>query len=64
MGSSFGAGNYAMCGRAYQPRFLFAWPGSKVAVMGAPLPHIFGVIAFLYSYSSSPLLSRAVLSAL
>jgi acetyl-CoA carboxylase carboxyltransferase component len=35
MGSSFGAGNYAMCGRAYQARFLFAWPGSKVAVMGS-----------------------------
>jgi 3-methylcrotonyl-CoA carboxylase beta subunit len=34
MGASFGAGNYAMCGRAYAPRFLFAWPNSKLAVMG------------------------------
>lgn len=35
MGASFGAGNYAMNGRAYQPRFLFTWPNSKIAVMGA-----------------------------
>jgi len=35
MGASFGAGNYAMCGRAYDPRFLFAWPNSNLAVMGA-----------------------------
>ncbi|HXH20237.1 MAG TPA: carboxyl transferase domain-containing protein [Chitinophagales bacterium] len=34
MGASYGAGNYAMCGRAYQPRFLFAWPNSRIAVMG------------------------------
>ncbi len=34
MGSSFGAGNYAMSGRAYQPRFLFSYPNSKIAVMG------------------------------
>jgi acetyl-CoA carboxylase carboxyltransferase component len=34
MGSSYGAGNYGMCGRAYGPRFLFAWPNSKLAVMG------------------------------
>lgn len=33
-GSSFGAGNYAMCGRGYSPRFLFSWPGSKISVMG------------------------------
>src|SRR5256714_6805542 len=33
-GNSFGAGNYAMCGRAYDPRFLWTWPSSKVAVMG------------------------------
>lgn len=32
--SSYGAGNYAMCGRGYQPDFLFAWPVSKIAVMG------------------------------
>ncbi|MBT3982725.1 MAG: acyl-CoA carboxylase subunit beta [Bacteriovoracaceae bacterium] len=35
MGSSYGAGNYGMCGRAYDPRFLFSWPNSKLAVMGA-----------------------------
>ena len=35
MAASFGAGNYGMCGRAYDPRLLFAWPGSKLAVMGA-----------------------------
>ncbi|MYT40110.1 acyl-CoA carboxylase subunit beta [Streptomyces sp. SID8356] len=34
MGSSYGAGHYGMCGRAYDPRFLFAWPSSKSAVMG------------------------------
>ncbi len=35
LGGSFGAGNYGMCGRAYDPRVLFSWPGSKIAVMGA-----------------------------
>ncbi|GAA5804846.1 carboxyl transferase [Helicostylum pulchrum] len=35
MGASYGAGNYAMCGRAYEPRFLFSWPNSKCSVMGA-----------------------------
>ncbi|MCB9520281.1 MAG: acyl-CoA carboxylase subunit beta [Myxococcales bacterium] len=34
MGASYGAGNYAMCGRAYEPRFLFSWPNHKIAVMG------------------------------
>ncbi len=34
IGNSYGAGNYAMCGRAYDPRFLFAWPTAKIAVMG------------------------------
>jgi len=34
MGASYGAGNYAMCGRAYEPRFLFAYPNSRIAVMG------------------------------
>ncbi|MEZ4366357.1 MAG: carboxyl transferase domain-containing protein [Kofleriaceae bacterium] len=34
-GASFGAGNYAMCGRAYAPRFLFTWPSHRIAVMGA-----------------------------
>ena len=33
-GGSFGAGNYAMCGKAFDPRFIFAWPNSRYAVMG------------------------------
>ncbi len=33
-GNSFGAGNYAMCGKAYDPRLIFAWPNAKIAVMG------------------------------
>ncbi len=35
IGSSYGAGNYAMCGRAYDPRFVFTWPNHRIAVMGA-----------------------------
>jgi acetyl-CoA carboxylase carboxyltransferase component len=35
IGASYGAGNYGMCGRAFDPRFLFAWPNAKSAVMGA-----------------------------
>jgi 3-methylcrotonyl-CoA carboxylase beta subunit len=34
VGGSFGAGNYGMCGRAYSPRFLFAWPNARISVMG------------------------------
>ena len=34
MGNSYGAGNYAMCGRAYDPRLVLAWPTAKIAVMG------------------------------
>ncbi|MDA0262075.1 MAG: methylcrotonoyl-CoA carboxylase [Proteobacteria bacterium] len=34
VGGSFGAGNYAMCGRAYAPRFLWTWPNSRISVMG------------------------------
>jgi len=34
VGNSFGAGNYAMCGKAYDPRFIYAWPSAKIAVMG------------------------------
>lgn len=34
MGNSYGAGNYAMCGKAYDPRFIFSYPNSKIAVMG------------------------------
>jgi acetyl-CoA carboxylase carboxyltransferase component len=35
IGASYGAGNYGMCGRAYDPRFLFTWPNHRIAVMGA-----------------------------
>ena len=34
IGGSFGAGNYAMAGRAYQPRFLWMWPNARISVMG------------------------------
>jgi len=34
IGGSYGAGNYAMCGRAYSPRFLFSWPNARISVMG------------------------------
>jgi len=34
IGNSYGAGNYAMCGKAYDPRFIYAWPNAKIAVMG------------------------------
>lgn len=34
IGNSYGAGNYAMCGKGYDPRFIYAWPNAKIAVMG------------------------------
>ena len=34
IGGSFGAGNYGMCGRAYDPRFMFMWPNARISVMG------------------------------
>ena len=34
IGGSFGAGNYGMCGRSYDPRFLFMWPNARISVMG------------------------------
>jgi acetyl-CoA carboxylase carboxyltransferase component len=36
IGGSFGAGNYGMCGRAYDPRLLWMWPNARVSVMGGP----------------------------
>ncbi|XP_073121415.1 methylcrotonoyl-CoA carboxylase beta chain, mitochondrial [Henckelia pumila] len=36
VGGSFGAGNYAMCGRAYSPNFMFFWPNARISVMGGP----------------------------
>jgi len=46
IGASYGAGNYGMCGRAYDPRFLFAWPSAKSAVMGpAQLAGVLSMVA-------------------
>ncbi|MCB9403993.1 MAG: acyl-CoA carboxylase subunit beta [Microthrixaceae bacterium] len=46
MGASYGAGNYGMCGRAYEPRFLFSWPNAKSAVMGpAQLAGVVSIVA-------------------
>jgi acetyl-CoA carboxylase carboxyltransferase component len=45
-GGSYGAGNYGMSGRAYQPRFVFTWPNAKVAVMGpAQLAGVLSIVA-------------------
>jgi acetyl-CoA carboxylase carboxyltransferase component len=51
VGASYGAGNYGMCGRAYGPRFLFAWPGSKSAVMGAE--QLAGVLSIVARQSAA-----------
>jgi len=46
IGASYGAGHYGMCGRAYDPRFLFAWPSAKSAVMGgAQLSGVLSIVA-------------------
>lgn len=45
VGGSYGAGNYGMCGRAYDPRFLFTWPNARIAVMGGE--QAAGVMALL-----------------
>jgi acetyl-CoA carboxylase carboxyltransferase component len=46
MGASYGAGNYGMCGRAYDPRFLFSWPNARSAVMGpAQLAGVLSIVA-------------------
>jgi acyl-CoA carboxylase subunit beta len=45
MGASYGAGHYGMCGRAYDPRFLFAWPSARSAVMGSA--QLAGVISIV-----------------
>lgn len=45
IGASYGAGHYGMCGRAYNPRFLFSWPSAKSAVMGAA--QLAGVISMV-----------------
>ena len=46
IGASYGAGNYGMCGRAYNPRFLFTWPNHRIAVMGPQqLAGVMGIVA-------------------
>jgi acetyl-CoA carboxylase carboxyltransferase component len=46
IGASYGAGNYGMCGRAYDPRFLFTWPNARSAVMGpTQLAGVLSIIA-------------------
>jgi acetyl-CoA carboxylase carboxyltransferase component len=46
MGASYGAGHYGMCGRAFEPRFLFSWPSAKSAVMGpAQLAGVLSIVA-------------------
>src|SRR5215471_19135832 len=46
VGASYGAGHYGMCGRAYEPRFLFAWPSAKSAVMGpAQLAGVLSIVS-------------------
>lgn len=46
IGGSYGAGNYGMCGRAYEPRFLWAWPNSRTGVMGAEqLASVMGTVS-------------------
>ncbi|MEM9861508.1 MAG: carboxyl transferase domain-containing protein [Myxococcota bacterium] len=51
IGSSFGAGNYAMLGRAYAPRFLFSWPNHRIAVMGGK--QLAGVLDILQRQSAA-----------
>ncbi len=46
IGASYGAGNYGMCGRAYDPRFMFTWPSAKAAVMGgAQLAGVLSIVS-------------------
>lgn len=52
IGASYGAGHYGMCGRAYDPRFLFAWPSAKSAVMGGA--QLAGVLSLVSRQSGRP----------
>ena len=45
-GASFGAGNYAMCGRAFSPDFMFMWPNARIGIMGGPQVKPFLTIIF------------------
>ena len=51
IGGSFGAGNYGMCGRAYDPRFLWCWPNSRISVMGGE--QAAGVLSMVKSASAA-----------
>jgi acetyl-CoA carboxylase carboxyltransferase component len=51
MAASYGAGNYGMCGRAFRPRFLFAWPNAKTAVMGPQ--QLAGVLSIVAKQSAA-----------
>jgi acyl-CoA carboxylase subunit beta len=51
IGASYGAGHYGMCGRAFDPRFLFAWPSAKSAVMGAA--QLAGVLSIVSRQSAA-----------
>ena len=53
MAASYGAGNYGMCGRAFRPRFLFAWPNAKTAVMGPQ--QLAGVLSIVARQSAASL---------
>jgi 3-methylcrotonyl-CoA carboxylase beta subunit len=52
IGGSYGAGNYGMCGRAYDPRFLFLWPNARISVMGGE--QAAGVLATVHKAFASP----------
>ena len=52
IGGSYGAGNYGMCGRAFNPRFLWMWPNAKISVMGGE--QAAGVLALSLIHISEP----------
>ena len=55
LGASYGAGHYGMCGRAYDPRFLFAWPSAKSAVMGpAQLAGVLSIVSRAAAQAGRP----------
>ncbi len=59
IGASYGAGNYGMCGRAYDPRFLFAWPNAKSAVMGPQqLAGVLSIVARQAARGEGPAVRR------
>ena len=63
IGGSFGAGNYGMCGRAYGPRFLFAWPNSRISVMGSEqLAKVMSIITEDKSKREGKTVDRAALA--